>query len=82
MYFCINILFQLLLFYNYILLGGIILSWIPGLYNFKFFRLIRKLSDLYMEPFSGYILLGPFDFTPIIGFMLYDGLIYAISYLI
>lgn len=82
MYFCINILFQLLLFYNYILLCGIILSWIPGLYNFKFFRLIRKLSDLYMEPFSGYILLGPFDFTPIIGFMLYDGLIYAISFLI
>ena len=82
MYFCINILFKILLFYNYILIGGILLSWIPGLYKFKIFRMIRKMSDWYMEPFSGYIVLGPIDFTPIIGFMLYDGLIYAISYLL
>jgi len=82
MTFCINVLFQILLFYNYILIAGIFLTWLPMLYNFKFFRIIKKMSDWYIEPFSGYLILGPIDFTPIIGFIIYDGLIYAISYLL
>jgi len=82
MQFCIYILFKLLTFYNYILIGGIILSWIPSLYKFGIFRLIRKMYNWYMEPFSGYLILGPLDFTPIIGFMIYDALLYGISYLL
>ncbi len=82
MLYCIDILFSILLFYNVFLIAGIIISWIPGLLNFKLFRIINKISDFYMEPFTGILILGPLDFTPIIGFMLYDALIYAISYLL
>ena len=82
MNFCITILFQLLLFYNTFLIGGIILSWFPMLMRFRIFRWIRIISDWYMEPFQGYLILGPLDFTPIIGFMRYDGIVYAISFLL
>ena len=82
MNFCITILFQLLLFYNTFLIGGIILSWFPMLMRFRIFRWIRIISDWYMEPFQGYLIFGPLDFTPIIGFMIYDGIVYAISFLL
>ncbi len=82
MYYCINILFSILSFYNYILIAGIILSWIPGLYKFWIFRFIRKLCDLYMEPFYGIVVLGPIDFSPVIGFMIYDAILYGIVYLL
>ena len=82
MNFCISILFNILLIYNFILIGGIILSWFPMLNRFALFRFVNKLSDLFMGPFHGYLILGPLDFTPIIGFMLYDGIVYAISYLL
>lgn len=81
MNFCVSILWRLLLIYNFVLLGGIILSWFPMLYNFKIFRMIRRMSDWFMGPFHGYLVLGPLDFTPIVGFMLYDGIVTAISYL-
>lgn len=82
MSFCVNLLYQILLFYNVFLVAGIILSWLPMLYRFKIFRIIAKISDLYMGPFTGIITFGPIDFTPIIGFILYDGIVYAISYLL
>lgn len=82
MSFCIAILYQILVWYNFILIGGIILSWFPMLYRFKIFRILRIMSDWFMGPFHGYLVLGPIDFTPIIGFMIYDGIVYAISYLL
>ena len=82
MNFCISLLYDILLMYNFILIGGIILSWFPMLNRFALFRLVNKLSNLFMEPFHGYLILGPLDFTPIIGFMLYDGIVYAIGYLL
>ncbi len=82
MQFCIFILFQILMFYNYIIIAGLILSWIPVLYRFRIFRIIRKMCDWYMEPFYGYVVIGPIDFTPIIGFMIYDAILYAVSYLL
>lgn len=82
MQFCIFILFQILIIYNYILIFGILLSWIPYLYNFRIFRIIRKICDWYMEPFQGYVVIGPIDFTPLIGFMIYDAILYGISYLL
>lgn len=80
MFHCINLLFILLNLYNYILLGGIILSWFPGLMRFRFFRFIRTMSDWYMGPFQGFVVLGPLDFTPVIGFLIYDAIVTAIFY--
>ncbi len=82
MYYCINILLSIISFYNAFLIAGIILTWIPFLYKFKFFRGIRKICDWYLGPFSGVLVLGPLDFTPIVGFVLFDGLLHAILYLL
>lgn len=77
---CVRILYYLLLAYDYILIANIILSWFPRLRDFKLFNIIGKIGDWYLEPFSGYLVLGILDFTPLIGFALYDGLVYAIAY--
>lgn len=82
MHYCVQILLYALSAYSFFLLAVVIMSWFPALYNFKIFRLIAKIGNLYLEPFSGVLVLGPLDFTPIIGFMLYDGLITIIYYLL
>lgn len=82
MFHCINILLYVLYAYNFILIAGVILTWLPFLYKYKIFRLIAHLANLYMEPFSGVLVLGPIDFTPIVGFFLYDGLISLIYFLL
>lgn len=79
---CALILYYLLIAYDYILIANIILSWFPRLRNFKIFNIIGKIGDWYLEPFSGVLVLGILDFTPLIGFALYDGLVYAIAYLL
>lgn len=79
---CINVLLYILYAYNFILIAGVIMSWLPFLYNFKIFRLIAIVGNWYMEPFRGVIVLGPLDFTPIIGFFLYDGIVSLVYYLL
>ncbi len=71
----LKILYYILSGYWYIMIGGVILSWLPGLMQYKFFSLIRNVSDWYLKPFQGRIILGVFDFTPIIGFMIYSGVL-------
>ena len=79
---CINILLSILSLYNIFLIGHIILTWLPFLMKYSFFRLIYKFGGWYIEPFSGVLVLGPIDFTPVIGFIIYDSLIAAIYYLL
>ncbi len=69
---CFLIFYYILLAYDAILLMGIILSWIPGLLKFKIFRIIDKIADWYLEPFSGILVFGPIDFTTLIGFAVYS----------
>lgn len=69
----LEILYHLLTFYWYIMLAGVILTWVPGLYQFKIARLIKEVSDWYLSPFEGKIIFGFIDFTPVIGFMIYSG---------
>lgn len=79
---CIEILFYILTFYNFFLVAGIIMSWFPVLYKFRLFRIIATIGNWYMEPFTGVLVLGPLDFTPIIGFFLYDCIISLLVYLL
>lgn len=60
---------------------NVILTWFPAVYKFKFFRGLRKIGDAYMEPFHGILVLGMFDFTPIIGIVLFEFLIKIYLYL-
>ena len=81
MIYCIDILWYLLNAYNFILIAGVIMTWLPFLYNFKIFRMIAKMCDWYLGPFRGILVLGPLDFTPLIGFFLYDGIVSLIYFL-
>lgn len=61
---------------------NIILSWFPPIYNLKFFRFLRRITDAYMEPFHGFLTFGFLDFTPIVGILIFEGIIRAYLFLI
>lgn len=79
---CIYILKIILNIYHAILVLGIFLTWLPFLYKYKFFRLIAKIGDWYMEPFTGFVVIGRIDFTPILGFFVYSACLAAIDFLL
>lgn len=58
--------------YFYVMSLDIIISWIPSLYQVSFFRFINKISQWYMQRFRGVVTLGAFDFTPLIGLLIYS----------
>jgi len=58
--------------YQFFLIGSVFLSWFPNLYNYKIARFVRNVGEWYLRPFLGKIIIGPIDFTPIIGFMVYN----------
>ncbi len=82
MYYCIQLFLYILDFYYFFLIANVILSWLPFLYKYKFFRLIGFIGDLFLEPFSNLIVIGPIDFTPVIGFGIYSGFWTLLNYLI
>ena len=71
----LEILYYIFNGYWYVMLAGVLLSWMPGLMRYKIFGIIRKVSEWYLKPFQGKIILGMFDFTPVIGFMVYSGIL-------
>ena len=82
MNYCINILLYILYAYYYVMMAGVLLTWVPFLYKFKIFRLIAIMSNWYLGPFKGVLVLGPIDFTPLAGFFLFDGIIKLVYYLL
>ena len=61
---------------------NILLSWFPAVYKYSFFRFLRKITDAYMQPFRGILVIGIFDFTSIIGVVLFEGIIQAYIFLV
>lgn len=51
---------------------AIILSWIPGLLNYRIPAFIYQVGTAYLKPFMGKIVIGFIDVTPIIGFVVYS----------
>ena len=82
MIYIIDSIFLIMWAFSGLIFISILLSWFPMLYNFKLFRAIKRLTDAYMEPFHGILVLGMFDFTPIIGIVLFDLLIEAYAKLL
>ena len=66
------ILFYILRIYFYFMLIVCLLSWIPGLYSYKWYHVLRKISDFYLGRFRGWLVVGPIDFTPMIGLIIYE----------
>ena len=72
MFYCIYALYWLMLAYEGFMTIGIIMSWIPPLYNTKVYRFFRKGLDFYLRPFRGLLVIGIIDLTPIIGLLIYS----------
>ncbi len=64
--------FQALQIYLYILIADVLLSWLPEIRQTTIGHWIHRLANPYMRLFRGWLVIGMFDFTPIIGFMLYQ----------
>lgn len=77
----LEILEYVLYIYSGFMSFDIILSWIPKAYDFKIFQVIHRISDFYMAPFHGALVIGFLDFTPMIGLGIYSFILSAFSYL-
>jgi len=58
--------------YYYILIIYVLMSWIPELRGSKFHQVIHSIANPYMRIFRGLLVFGMMDFTPILGFILYQ----------
>ena len=70
--------YQVLRIYFYIILITVILSWTP-LVNTRFYQILLKITGPYMNIFRGWLVISNMDFTPIIGFILYQILLNNIA---
>ena len=77
MVFVLTLLYYLLSAYFYVLIAYVILSWIPDIKQSRFYYVLHLIADPYMRLFRGIIVIGQFDFTPIIGFIVYNFGLYA-----
>jgi YggT family protein len=68
----LNLLVSVLEIYFYIMIAVILLSWFPELRSSSWYRTLIKITDPYLRIFRGIIVIGQFDFTPILGFLLYQ----------
>jgi|GEM_PF-432413 len=66
------ILWWALRIYFYLLIAYVLMSWVPELRKTAIGQLIGKLADPYMRIFRGLLVFGMMDFTPILGFFLYQ----------
>lgn len=58
--------------YYYILIVYVLMSWIPELRGSKFHQVIHSIANPYMRIFRGLLVFGMMDFTPILGFILFQ----------
>lgn len=75
-------LYALLWIYQAIIFISIILSWIPTAYESKIGSMILNVSNWYMRPFRGWLVIGFLDFTPIIGIVIYQYILGIVQQLI
>lgn len=64
--------------YFYIMIATIILSWTP-IRNTKFYQILDMVSSPYLRIFRGWIVIGSMDLTPLVGLLLFQGLLALIS---
>ena len=67
-------IYQALWIYFYILIIYVILTWTP-IVNTPFGRFLKKITDPFLSIFRGWFVIGMFDFTPMIGLLLYQFLL-------
>jgi len=68
----LDLLVTVLEIYFYLMIAVILLSWFPELRGSSWYQTLIKITDPYLRLFRGIIVIGQFDFTPILGFLLYQ----------
>ncbi|MFP4078681.1 MAG: YggT family protein [Bacillota bacterium] len=68
----LEILYTILEVYFYIMIAYVLLSWIPSIRESKLYYYLHVLVNPYLRFFRGIVVIGYFDFTPILGFLLYS----------
>ncbi len=73
-------IYRALQIYFYLIIASILMSWVPELKRTKIGQLIERIVNPFMRIFRGIIVIGMFDFTPMIGIFLYQiGLTYLVQ---
>lgn len=72
------VIYEILWIYFYVLLIYIILTWTP-IINTPFGRFMKRITDPFLSIFRGWLVIGMFDFTPLIGLLLYQFLLQLLS---
>jgi len=72
MVFLLETLHTVLTVYFYIMIAYVLLSWVPSIREGKLYYYLHVLVNPYLRFFRGIIVIGYFDFTPILGFLLYS----------
>lgn len=58
--------------YFYLIIASVLMSWVPELKKTRIGQLIERLVSPFMSIFRGIIVIGMFDFTPMLGLFLYQ----------
>lgn len=66
--------YLLLMIYEGIIFIDVILSWVPNCRQYKIPSLIHTVANWFMEPFHNILTIGYFDFSPILGFAIINGI--------
>lgn len=74
----LQVMYQIIQAYIYVLFVYIILSWTP-IVNSKFYQFLRSICDPYMNIFRGKLIIGQMDFGGIIGLLLLQFLLFFIG---
>jgi hypothetical protein len=68
--------------YLYFITIVLILSWIPGIREHRWFATCERIADFYIGRFHGLIVFRNADFTPILGIILFEIFLYFFGYII
>ncbi len=68
----LSILHTILTIYFFMMIAYILLSWVPEIRQSRFYYILHLIVNPYMRIFRGLIVIGNFDFTPIIGLLFYN----------
>lgn len=68
------VLYYIFNLYSFLITIDIVLSWFPSLYELRFVRLIHNITNPYMKYFDNFLVIGPLDFTPVVGIIILEGI--------
>ncbi|HPF42180.1 MAG TPA: YggT family protein [Bacillota bacterium] len=71
LYYILTILYSILQVYFVVMIVTIILSW-TSVRNTRTYQVLDRISSLYLGYFRNWLTIGMFDFTPMIGLIVYQ----------